>query len=276
MALKKFHSSKNDIPEGQEGFYVETDDGTWVLDVEGGFKSDEDVGRSQTALQRERKEHQETKKKLKKFESLGEYDEVAGKLDQIPELEAIASDKGDVSAQVEALVEKRLARAVNPLKRQITELTEERDNAMAQVSTFTEKERTRTVRDKARAALQATKARDSAIDDAMMYADSHFEVLEDGRTVVTREGLDGIDPGLSPEVWAKEMQRRKAHWWPDLSGGGSNGASGPNGTVTDNPFSPKTLNMTKAAQIVRDNPAEAKRMVRAAGENPAKFGLTSE
>lgn len=45
-----------------------------------------------------------------------------------------------------------------------------------------------------------------------------------------------------------------------------------NGTV-NNPFSAETLNLTKQGQLIRSDPAKAASLIRAAGGNPAQYGL---
>lgn len=50
--------------------------------------------------------------------------------------------------------------------------------------------------------------------------------------------------------------------------------SGPAG-VQDNPFSERTFNMTRQALMIKNDPAKAEVLIRAAGKNPADFGITS-
>jgi hypothetical protein len=49
-------------------------------------------------------------------------------------------------------------------------------------------------------------------------------------------------------------------------------ASG-DGAALDNPFSDKTFNLTKQGQLVRSDPNKARALIRAAGEDPGKYGL---
>ncbi|NKX16203.1 hypothetical protein HGG75_10745 [Ochrobactrum pseudogrignonense] len=41
----------------------------------------------------------------------------------------------------------------------------------------------------------------------------------------------------------------------------------------NNPFSSENFNLTQQGKLIRDDPSKAKSLIRAAGGNPAEFGL---
>lgn len=49
-------------------------------------------------------------------------------------------------------------------------------------------------------------------------------------------------------------------------------ATNANGTL-NNPFSDANFNLTQAGKLIRDDPVKAKSLIRAAGKNPAEYGL---
>lgn len=261
MKLKMSYQSVADIPAGYEDLYSEQD-GAWVLTGIEGMKSDADITRLQSSLQKERTAHKETRQKLQRFGSL-DADDVIEKLDRIEELEAAAAAGGGGAddSKVNALVEARLRTKVAPLERELNQLRETKTTLEADLQTYQASARKRTLHDHLRDAATKAKVRDTALSDVLMIGEHMFELDEDGKPV-TKDGV-GVTPGIDPTVWLSEARNTRPHWWPESQGAGASGGKG--GAGGSNPFSKDGWNMTEQGQLMRTNPARAEQMAKAAG-----------
>lgn len=266
--LKLIYDSVDDIPDGYKDLYTEKS-GKWHFTAIAGIKTQDDINNVQRALDNEKAEHAKTKEKLAAWGDL-DPEKTQGQLDKIPELEAAAQGALE-KAQIDEIVERRVEATINtrtaPLERQITTLTGERD-ALGEENTTLKADRTqRQIHDVTREAMTKLKVIPEAHEDVLMYSDRIFEVLDDGN-IVTRDNV-GVTPGISPEVWLTDMQQSRPHWWPASQGGGAPGA-GAGRSLGDNPWSHGGWNLTKQAQMIRDDPNKAEQMAKAAGV--AKIG----
>jgi len=243
-------------------------DGKFEISGIQGVKSGADVARVTTALEKERTDHKATKGKLNIWGDL-DHEDVVGKLDRMPELEAAANGKLD-DAAIDEIVTKRfdakIRATIAPLERQVATLTTERDGFAAENDGFRTTERRRRIGDAIGAVLAEAKVVESARLDAVMLAQGHFEITEDG-AIITREGVPGISAGNDPKGWLTELQPTRGHWWPGSSGGGARGSDGNASAFGGvNPWAAKTWNMTKQGQFLKAHgPERAEQAARAAG-----------
>ena len=272
MPLSAVHDTIDDIPENFRELYTEKN-GKFELTGIAGVKSQADVDRLQTALQKEREDHKTAKGKFEIWGDL-DHEEVMSKLDRIPELEAAAADKLD-EAGIEEIVTRRTEGTIKsqmaPLERQIANLSKERDEAVGLVSQFQEKETKRAIHDNVRAELTKAKVIPEAQEDALMLAERIFEVQEDG-AIVTKDNV-GVTPGITADAWLVDIQEKRPHWWGTSSGGGAAGGRNQSGMgFANNPWSPDHWNLTKQGQIIKEHGSEkAAQMAQAAG---SKVGAT--
>lgn len=277
MVLKAVHDSQEEIPENYRDLYTEKD-GKWELTGIQGVKTTADTSRLEESLKKERKKVSAYRDKLKLFNGGGELSVDAeiddwrarasdhqSKFDRIEELEAAAGDKLDDS-KINEMVEKRVNATLNsklaPVQRELETVKREREEFAAANEGYAKEKRRRTIHDAVREALMAEKVVQTAFDDALMLAERHFEVTDEGQ-VVTREDA-GVMVGLDPKGWLAELQPKREHWWPNSVGGGSRG-SGTAGTAGNNPFSAKHWNMTEQGKVLRESPERAKQLAEAAG-----------
>ena len=268
MALKAIYDKQEDIPEAYRDLYTERDD-KWELTGIEGIKTTADTERLQTSLTKERTEHKATKAKLDKFGEL-DPEQVQRDADEIGELktaletaEAAAGDNKPDEAQIEKLVEARVATVVKPIQRDLDKalaLSQEQGDT---ITAHQLKDTNRSIGDAVRTAATDAKLIPSALDDALMLAERVFEIDEHG-TILTRDNV-GVTPGIDPMVWFTEMQDKRAHWWPSSTGGGANGGGGGGGGGGDNPFKHEGWNMTKQGEILRSDPDRASRLAISAG-----------
>lgn len=259
MTLKREVKDINEVPEAFRGEYKQVGD-KWIVDVEGGFKTEEDVTRLSGALAKERNDHSQTKKKFEPFQSLGNLEDVQAQLARIPELEIAAEGKVD-DKKIEKLVEARLAQKVAPIQRELDQTKNQLGEATKTVESYKTKERTRTIHDAIRAAASGAKVAESAVEDALLLGERVFDVDDQGR-VLAKDGV-GVTPGIDASVWFTEMQKKRPHWWGPSQGGGASGSGGGGGGV--NPWSAEHWNMTEQGKIYNQDPARAEQLAKSAG-----------
>lgn len=259
MALKLVLDTVDDLPEDVRKEYKEKD-GKFHLDVDGGIKTNEDVTRLSGALQKERKDHGETKNKLTPFLSLGDVVEVQAQLARIPELETLAEGKVD-DKKINAIVETRLASKVAPVQRELENIKTTNVDLAKQLDQFRTKEKTRAIHDAVRGAAVKEKLRPEAVEDALLIAERVFDVDETSG-VIAKENV-GVTPGVDPVTWLTEMKSKRPHWWPESSGGGAGGSGGGGGGA--NPWTDKDWNMTEQGRIYKENPTRAAQLAKSAG-----------
>lgn len=271
MKLKATYEKEDDIPEAHRELFTERD-GKWELTGVEGIRTDADVTRLQGSLDKERKDHKETKSKLRAWTSLGEDTEaVQAKLDRADELEAAGDGKID-DAKIQELADKRAKALTGPLERKIAKL----EGDLSAVTGERDEARTTITRGKVdtalRRAAEAAKVTSSAIEDIVAIGGAAFELTEDGK-VVTRDA-NGAAPGLSPETWLGDMREARPHWWPASTGGGAKGGGG-DGAFSKNPWSKDHWNLTEQGRIVQTKGEDAAtRMAEAAGSRIGATGPT--
>lgn len=260
--LKALYATIDEVPEAFRPLYEERGGQFHIAKIEG-IKTDADVARVDRSLQAERKAHGELKQRWGTFFGDKKPEDIQAMLDRIPELETIAQSKNIDENKLNEIVEGRMRSKLAPIERQAQTLQGQLQEAQGVIEQYKQKETTRTIHDGVRGEASKLKVIDSAVDDVLMYAERVFEVTESGE-LVTKDGIPGVAPGLSPNVWLTEMQQKKPHWWPTSRGGGAGGGHGGQG-MADNPFTAENWNMTAQGRLYQENPARAKQMAELAG-----------
>lgn len=260
MKLKKVYDNEADVPADHLGLYEERD-GKWHLTVEIEGTSDSgDVARLNSALTKERNDHKATKDKLRAFDGL-DPQETRDRLDKLTDIEA--NPDATVEQRVTSEVERRIRARLAPIERERDGLKRERDEAHGERDRATGALRSRSIRDDVRGAALEAKVVGTALDDVLLYGDSLFEQNDAGETV-TKDGVNGVTPGLKPAAWLADQKERRPHWWPASQGAGSQGGKG-GPTGGDNPFSAESWNVTEQGKIAAADQAKADRLAKAAG-----------
>lgn len=261
MPLKIKIDSLEGLDQSLHDLYTKQADNTFLLTGVEGLKTQADLDKVTQALVKERADHKAVKEK---YSLLGDQDPVdlLAQLDRIKELEAAAAGKID-DKKLEEIVEGRLRTKLGPIEREANQLKTQFSSVMEENKALKAEKQRRIVHDAVRAAATTAKVLPGAVEDALVYADSLFEITEDGR-VVTRDQV-GVTPGVDPTVWLTEMQQKKSHWWPASQSGGASGSGSGSGGFGENPWTFEHWNMTKQAQILTENPQRAEQMARSAG-----------
>ena len=172
---------------------------------------------------------------------------------------------------IEARAEKLAGRATRKLEDQLAAVTGERDAHLNAIGLHEAAQGQRLIKDSVEKAIgeNGIKLADGAILDVVPFAERIMQV-QDGR-VVSREGVDGIESGLGFGDVLADIQAsgRRAHWFPASAGAGAQGGSG--NDLGTNPFA--SGNLTEIGQAVQADPVKARTLAKAAGVDPAKYGL---
>lgn len=262
MAIKAIVKTLEEVPEQYRDLYTERNGQFEMTGVEG-MKTEADVTRLSSALDKERKDHKAVKDKFSVFGDRTP-EQIVEILDRVPELEAAAAGKIDEN-KINQMVETRIGSKTAPLQRQIQQLQTQVGEKDKVIEGFTQKERTRSIHDAVRESIgKAQGFQVSAMEDALLLADRVFDVNEEGK-VVTKDGV-GVTPGIDATVWLTEMQQKRPHWWGTSSGGGSTGNGGRGGAGGGaNPWTHDNWNMTEQGRIYKENPQRAEQMAKSAG-----------
>jgi hypothetical protein len=249
--LKFIYTNKDEIPDGLAEHYTESN-GKWVLNCEGAVPN--------ARLDEFRQTNIDLKKKLEAF---GDIDPVKAKelMAKADEIEA-AKVKGDDA--VKELVEKRVAK-----------MKEEHDREMGVMRTKLETTESQLAARTIDAALIEAGAefglRQTAHDDAVARGRTVFK-LEDGKPVAYKgeEKLYGKDGSpMTPREFIEGLTKAAPHLFEpsEGSGAGGSGAGGGGGRMPEggNPWMKETFNLTRQAQVMKADPAAAKRLAAKAG-----------
>jgi len=262
MAIKAVVEKLDEVDERYRDLYTERNGKFELTGVEG-MKTEADVTRLSSALEKERNDHKGTKKR---FEVFGDRkpEDILTLLDRIPELEAAAEGKLDDNA-INKIVETRIGAKVGPLDRQLKQMAQQNAELLAENNGYKTKEMTRTLHDSIREAFGKSQGiQSAALEDALMLGERMLSLNDEGK-VVTRDGV-GVTPGVDAVVWLTEMQQKRPHWWGPTQGGGSGGNNGrPGGDGGRNPWSADAWNLTEQGRIWKENKTRAEQLARSAG-----------
>lgn len=255
MPIKAIYDSEADVPEEFKALFTEKN-GKWELTEVEGMRTTADVERVQDALRKEKNDHKETKAKLGRWAGL-EFDDVRQKLDRFDELEAAAADKLD-EKKINGIVEARLKGRLAPVERERDEIKAKLDQTTQEVSALRSERSRNIIRSELRRAAVSAKVVDTAIDDILDLGERVFQIEEDG-SVRVKDSV-GFTPGVNPEVWLKDMEPKRPHWWPASQGGGARGSNGAGGSGP-NPWTSKGWNVTEQSRIYKEKGAEHAEML---------------
>lgn len=261
--LKLKVDSLDELAEDVKEHYRQVGD-EFVLDVSG-VVTEAERDRLKGALDKEKNDHKASKGKLQAFNGL-DADSVLKDLDEIAELRLSAGKSGGVDKEeLEKLVTARSHAMLAPVERERDQLREENASVKEENSGLKGKERKRTISSDLRDAALKAKVVPTALDDIALYGENFFTVQEHDGSVVTKEGLAGVLPGLSPELFLMEMKETRPHWYPGNVSGGAKG-SGPNAVGGSNPWAKDSTNLTEQGRLIKEDREKATKMAAAAGK----------
>jgi len=271
MQLVYKYTSKDAIPEGAAQFYKEKD-GAWYLQVTGdGIKTQDDVDRVKTALQKQRDINEDLEKDLAKYKNVD-----LNKWDKLKDYDPDADPgEGDFDKKVSDKVRAKQAELEAQYQEKLTKAQQDIDQAEQKARDYVKEswkrkmlsekfgfEDSRRLNDFLRALKDP---QDPDFAKLRTLVDS-IEVTEDGGqyTVV---GGDLKDADGAKEVLAKLAAADVAKHYipaPDNTGGDSrnNGKTGDN---AGNPYKKDTWNVTRQGELEATDMTRAKALAQAAG-----------
>jgi len=275
--LKAVYLNAEEIPAEYAALYTERN-GQYELTGIEGVKTAGDVDRLSTALSNERAAHKNTKANYGWVGELSQ-DDVQGMRDAQEDLQHQLSvrPQGLTDEQVEERATTMASRQTRTMERELSTLRSERDAHVAAIRLHEGAQAQRSIRDAVDSSLagkNSIQVVDSAKEDIVPFAERIMTIDSTGQAV-TKEGV-GFEPGLPFSEVLAELQSsgRRSHWFPGNTGAGAAGsATSTNTAMGNNPFADASFNLTEASQIIAEDPARAKVLAKAAGKNPANFGL---
>lgn len=258
MPLQAQYDNAGDVPSEFQSLYTEQDGVFRIQEIDGLVPASE-RDTLVSSLHASRNDTKQVKENLRQWTALGDLAEIQAKLDRIPELELAAkgSDEETLKQRVEAAANARSA----PLQRQLEELTGKFNEANQQIEQFHQEAVQRTISEDLRTHLGKLGITDpEAMRVAVEEGLRVHQIGEDGK-VVTSDKYQ--TPGLRPEVWAKDLQKRMPFLWPGNEPGGARGGKGGHQSG-DNPW--LTGNITAQSTMMNSDPELAKQLYRQAGD----------
>lgn len=255
MALNIFEKALDSVPEQFHELYSLEGD-QYKLTGVAGLKTEADIANLTEALRKERADHAAVKSQVKAYSELGELESIKSTLSKVADLEAAQGTQFDES-KVAEVAEARVRAVVRPIEAERDSLKAIIAEKEAQLKQFDAANKQRTIKDRVDEALKTAKVVPEFHEHVHLLAEKLFTVDDNGN-VITKENV-GCTPFIDPKVWLSERQSVNPYWWGTSQGGGSQGSGGQGGQG-DNPFNPKTLNVTKQGELYRTNKAEAIRL----------------
>ena len=235
-----------DVDENLRALYVEGDDGSHVLDVEG-VKPPEEFDTVYKSLQEERKLHKATKSALSGYGEL-KPEELNAIKDELEELRAKATEGGTDEEKLEKLLQVRQQPLVRERDTLATELEAARNREVELSTKLLNRDREKTIHELADGVIQA-----GFIRDVMLRARMDLKYDTD------REGFYD-EAGATAEEWFNYQLNETPGWAMPSNGAGAKGGKGGKNNV--NPFDPKSDNYSLTAQteMMQSDPKRAEKL----------------
>lgn len=186
-----------------------------------------------------------------------EYKKKTAKINELDsELKTAQSQLEDFDTKIEKL--KTKANNADELQTELNNITEEYDNYKEQ-----ESERIKSI--KTKNALEKQLLTDNVPKDLVDLVVNDFDT----------EQLELTDEGklLNYESQREKAKEKRPSAFAETTISGTKPSEGDEGKIVDNPFKAGTRNLTKQGKLVKEKPETAKKLIKAAGGNPARYGL---
>lgn len=270
--LQPVIAEKAKIPAGLESFYVEKD-GKFVLDIEGGIKTQVDFDNYAEAL---KKRFTDAATDFGKQQNAGlSRDDVAKIVeDGLAKFAKTSNGSGDDDGGGKGKgngQDAETAQRLHDLERNVATLTETNTKLQGERDDAVNTSRNSTIRNALAAAATKAGATPDGVQNLVTLVEPNFELAQDG-TILTKLDAKGVTPGTSPENFfanaARDAQFRM--FWGKSVGagadGGDGGSGGGGGDLTkENPWSKAGWNMTTQGKMYKDDQANAEILMKAAG-----------
>ena len=258
MAIPVKADTLENIDEAYHTLYTKQEDDTYLLTEVDGMKTQEDIDRIQEGLRKERKDHKDTKAKLKDYDGI-ESEGLKEKLDKLEDLESTFDENGNITDEkLEELVDKRATSRVSKVQRELDKAKEKITEHEGTISGLQRDNSNRLVNESINSALNQSEGFvTTARDDALLIGRNLFHVEEDG-TVVAKDD-SGLTAGTTPKEWLAGVKDTRPHWWGDSQGGGSRPGNQQQ-QQAKNPWTKDNWNVTEQNRIYKEDASKAERL----------------
>lgn len=268
MSLQAVIADKGAIPAGAESFYIEKD-GKFILDVEGGLKTQEDFDNYAEAL---KKRLTDAGTDFSKQQQAGLSREDVTKIieDSFAKFSKPNGDDGGKGGKGNGQLDTDTAQRLHDLERNVASLTETNEKLQTERDDALSNSRGTTIRNSLSAAAQTAKASPEGIQNLVTLVEPNFEIAQDG-SVVTKLDVKGVSPNTTPENFFANAAREEQYrmFWPkSVSGNADNDGGGPGGggdLGKANPWSKAGWNLTEQGKLYTADAANAQLLMDAAG-----------
>lgn len=186
-----------------------------------------------------------------------DYNKKADKVDELEgELNTAKTNLKETNDSLEEL--KTKAENADDYKTQLDEITNKYDE-------YKEQESARISKIKTKNALEKKLLTDNVPKDLVDLVVNDFDT----------EQLELTDEGklLNYESQREKTKEKRPSAFAETTISGTKPSEGDKGKIVDNPFKAETRNLTKQSELVKEKPETAKKLIKAAGKNPARYGL---
>ncbi len=259
MALKAILQSLEDAPETWRSGYQQQADGTFRLDVEGGFKTADEVTKLHSALEAERKTARDASTKLKAFDGM-DPEEVKKAMTAYGNLDA---EKKKALEDAEAVHKARMApveKERDDAKKEAAEVTG-KYHAMLKANTFANVKCIKdlcypTITPETVFVQMETRGHVHIENDEVVFTDAAgMKILDiNGKTDANK----AIHQLLTTTAYGQAFI-------PPPSGSGMHPNAGARAAGTANPWKKETFNLTEQGRILKEDRALAERLAKEAG-----------
>lgn len=254
MSLQSIYESSEQIPDGVKDHYKEQSDGSYKLQLEGGVKTQGDIEKIKKTLEKEREERISLQQKLSSFPD--DFDP-----DKWDKLKHIDPENYNGDGKNETQIRNEV---IDEYKPKIKEL----ENKLQQKE---EKFKNTLKRDAVQQALiEAGVTNKIRLEDATdrIMRSRDIEVREDEENgtynVLAGSLRDPVDEFV--KEWANTEEGKYYVSAGNNSGGGSNNNGPSDSNTGENPWADGSINYTKQAKIIRENPQKAEKLASEAGK----------
>ncbi|MCF8002136.1 MAG: phage scaffolding protein [Halanaerobiales bacterium] len=154
---------------------------------------------------------------------------------------------------------------LKPKAENAEELQSELNNITTEYENYKEQESERITNIKTTSALEKKLLADNVPEDLVDLVVNDFDV----------ENLELNEEGelLNYESQREKAKKKRPSAFAEEKITGDEPKDGDEGKIVDNPFDSKTFNLKKQGELVKEKPEVAKKLIKAAGKNPATYGL---
>lgn len=282
-ALKATYPSQDDIPEGLADYYKEMADGKFKLNLDGEFKTEEDVKRVKKALKDAREENEDLQRKLSNYPDDFDPD----RWDRVKDMDPDDYEPGELGEDAEKEIQKRVAEQVREKERKLKEEQEEvlekkKQELEEQKQAILRKHKVNWIKqqlaekhgfnDPKRLRWFMQDVQNGVLPDIRRAIENIEVVDENGEPKIV--GGDLKDPDGAIEILEKiaEKEQLKDYKPAGNNRGGDAGNEGSEDSGTQKlKKEDGSLNLTVASQMWKEDKEKAKRKMRAAGFDPDKY-----